>query len=146
MYPGYLKLYQDGRLKRKIEEGYYLLENCHLCPRNCSVNRLKEEKGFCKSGKNPVIASWNPHFGEEPPISGDLGSGTIFFTNCTLRCSFCQNYPVSQLGEGNAETVESLSSMMVSLQNKGCHNINLVPRPILFRKSCRHFFSPFHKV
>ena len=126
MFPGYLKLYQNGRLKRRVEEGYHLLENCHLCPRNCSVNRIKEEKGFCKSGKDLIIASWNPHFGEEPPISGHLGSGTIFFTNCTLRCSFCQNYPISQLGEGNEETVNSLSSMMVSLQNKGCHNINLV--------------------
>ena len=126
MFPGYLKLYQNGRLKRKIEEGYYLLESCHLCPRNCSVNRLKGEKGFCKSGKDLIIASWNPHFGEEPPISGHLGSGTIFFTNCSLRCSFCQNYPISQLGEGNKQTVNSLSSMMVSLQNKGCHNINLV--------------------
>ena len=126
MYSGYLNLYQNGRLKERVEEVYHLLESCHLCPRNCSVNRLKEEKGFCKSGKDLIIASWNPHFGEEPPISGHLGSGTIFFTNCTLRCSFCQNYPISQLGEGNEETVNSLSSMMVSLQNKGCHNINLV--------------------
>ena len=126
MYPRYLKLYQNGRLKERVGEDYHLLESCHLCPRNCSVNRLKEEKGFCKSGKNPIIASWNPHFGEEPPISGHLGSGTIFFTNCTLKCSFCQNYPISQLGEGNEETVEFLSSMMVSLQEKGCHNINLV--------------------
>ncbi len=126
MYPIYLKLYQNGRLKERVEEGYHLLESCHLCPRNCSVNRLKGERGFCKSGKNPVIASWNPHFGEEPPISGRLGSGTIFFTNCTLRCSFCQNYPISQLGEGNKETAKSLALMMISLQNKGCHNINLV--------------------
>ncbi len=126
MSPNYLKLYQDGRLKRRIEEGYHLLESCRLCPRNCGVNRLKEEKGFCKSGKNPVIASWNSHFGEEPPISGYRGSGTIFFTHCTLSCSFCQNYPISQLGEGNEESVNSLSSLMLSLQNKGCHNINLV--------------------
>jgi len=126
MHPNYFSLYQNGILEGRAKEGYRILENCHLCPRGCSVNRLKKERGFCKSGKNPIVASWSSHFGEEPPISGPFGSGTIFFTNCTLSCCFCQNYPISQLGEGNEETVTSLSRMMLSLQEKGCHNINLV--------------------
>ncbi|MCK4245143.1 MAG: radical SAM protein [Candidatus Omnitrophica bacterium] len=126
MYPRYLPLYQNGILRRRAEESYHILESCHLCPRHCQVNRLKKERGFCKSSQNPIVASWNPHFGEEPPISGYRGSGTIFFTNCTLRCCFCQNYPISQLGEGNEETIDSLSRMMLRLQEKGCHNINFV--------------------
>ena len=126
MYPRYLPLYQNGILSKRVEESDHILESCKLCPRSCQVNRLKEERGFCKSGKNPIVASWNPHFGEEPPISGYLGSGTIFFTNCTLSCCFCQNYPLSQLGEGNEETEDSLSRMMLRLQEKGCHNINFV--------------------
>lgn len=103
-----------------------LLEKCTLCPRQCKVNRLKNEKGFCQVGKNPVISSFNLHFGEEPPISGYRGSGTIFFTRCNLHCVFCQNYPISQLGHGKEISVEELSQIMLKLQKEGAHNINLV--------------------
>jgi len=103
-----------------------LLEECTLCPRNCKVNRLKNELGFCKVGRNPKISAYNLHFGEEPPISGTSGSGTIFFTGCNLSCVFCQNYPISQLHHGKEITVEKLAEIMIELQNQNAHNINLV--------------------
>jgi len=102
------------------------LSKCKLCPRECGVNRLKGEKGFCKSSAEVIVSSFNPHFGEEPPISGYKGSGTIFFTNCNLGCLFCQNYPISHLGNGNRISKNELSKMMLILQKKGCHNINFV--------------------
>ncbi|MDO8734167.1 MAG: radical SAM protein, partial [Elusimicrobiota bacterium] len=88
--------------------------------------RLKNELGFCKIGRNPKISAYNLHFGEEPPISGVRGSGTIFFTGCNLRCIFCQNYPISQLCNGNEITVEKLAEIMMTLQNQNANNINLV--------------------
>ena len=103
-----------------------LLENCSICPRNCNVNRLKNELGFCKIGRNPKISAYNLHFGEEPPISGTNGSGTIFFTGCNLRCVFCQNYPISQLCNGNEIIVSKLAEIMITLQNQNANNINLV--------------------
>ncbi|MFA5780236.1 MAG: radical SAM protein [Elusimicrobiota bacterium] len=103
-----------------------LLEKCSVCPKNCNVNRLKNELGFCKIGRNPKISAYNLHFGEEPPISGTNGSGTIFFTGCNLRCVFCQNYPISQLCNGNEITVEKLAGIMMTLQNQNANNINLV--------------------
>ena len=103
-----------------------LLESCAVCPRVCGVNRLKGELGFCKTGKNPKISAYNVHKGEEPPISGFNGSGTIFFTGCNLKCVFCQNYPISQLHHGNEITIEKLSKIMLDLQNLNVHNINLV--------------------
>ncbi|MFH0947433.1 MAG: radical SAM protein [Elusimicrobiota bacterium] len=103
-----------------------LLKKCSICPRNCNVNRLKNELGFCKIGRNPKISSYNLHFGEEPPISGVNGSGTIFFTGCNLRCVFCQNYPISQLHNGNEITISKLAGIMITLQNQNAHNINLV--------------------
>jgi len=102
------------------------LEKCSVCPRNCNVNRLKNELGFCKIGKEPKITAYNLHFGEEPPISGTSGSGTIFFTGCNLRCVFCQNYPISQLCNGNEINVSKLAEIMITLQNQNAHNINLV--------------------
>lgn len=102
------------------------MEQCSLCPRKCGINRIKGEIGACKTGKQFKIASINLHFGEEPPISGDKGSGTIFFTNCNLSCVFCQNYPISQLGNGNSITTQELADKMIDLQNKGANNINLV--------------------
>ncbi|MBI5574241.1 MAG: radical SAM protein [Elusimicrobia bacterium] len=103
-----------------------LLSKCSVCPRNCNVNRLKNKLGFCKIGKNPKISAYNLHFGEEPPISGTNGSGTIFFTGCNLRCVFCQNYPISQRCCGNEITVEKLAEIMITLQNQNANNINLV--------------------
>lgn len=105
---------------------YSLLKSCKLCPRRCGVNRLKNQKGFCRSGLRPVVYSWFSHPGEEPPISGTKGSGTIFFTHCTMHCVYCQNYEFSQLSDEKEITVEELSRIMLSLQKQGCHNINLV--------------------
>ena len=103
-----------------------MLEHCILCPRECRVDRLSGETGYCRAGAEPVVASWTAHPWEEPPISGTKGSGTIFFTHCTARCLFCQNYPISQLGVGQQVTVQRLAEMMLELQARGCHNINLV--------------------
>ena len=102
------------------------MEECCLCPRHCGVNRLAGEGGKCHITSQVVISSYGPHFGEEAPLVGRHGSGTIFFTYCNLRCAFCQNYTISQLGEGRAVDSEELAEMMLSLQAKGCHNINLV--------------------
>jgi len=114
-------------LEHRIEQAYQLLEVCRVCPRECGVNRLKDDKlGFCRSGLNPIISSVSPHHGEEPPLSGTKGSGTIFFTNCNLRCVYCQNYPISQMGNGAARTPGELACQMLWLQEQGCHNLNLV--------------------
>jgi putative pyruvate formate lyase activating enzyme len=113
-------------IKERVGKAYALLESCVLCPRECGVNRLKGEKGFCGVGKNPRVASCNVHTGEEPPLSGTKGSGTIFFSGCNLRCMYCQNFPISQLRNGRETTPQELADMMFQLQSKGCHNINLV--------------------
>jgi len=122
----YVKLYERGILKKRKEGLNKLLEKCHLCPRKCLVNRLQDEKGFCGAGKRVAVSSYNLHFGEEPPISGYRGSGTIFFTHCNLRCCFCQNYPISQLGNGQEVEISQLAKMMLKLQELGAHNINFV--------------------
>ncbi len=124
--PGYLALNRSGELARRVEAVYDLLAPCRLCPRECGADRLSGEEGFCRSGAQPKVASWTLHPWEEPPISGARGSGTIFFSGCTGRCLFCQNYPISQLGVGNVVTVERLAEMMVELQQRGAHNVNLV--------------------
>ena len=124
--PSYLNLYRNGELARRIERAYAYLKRCRLCPRECGVNRLRGKQGFCRAGAQPKVASWNVHPWEEPPISGTRGSGAIFFSGCTGRCLFCQNYPISQLGVGNEVSVERLAEMMLELQQRGCHNINLV--------------------
>jgi putative pyruvate formate lyase activating enzyme len=124
--PGYLALSRSGELARRIEAAYSLLSPCRLCPRECGADRLAGEEGFCRSGAQPKVASWTLHPWEEPPISGTRGSGTIFFSGCIGRCLFCQNYPISQLGVGNVVAVERLAEMMVELQQRGAHNVNLV--------------------
>lgn len=124
-YPSYLNL-KDSELDKIVEKSYKLLSPCQVCPRNCGVNRLEGEKGFCHSGKEIMISSYNSHFGEEPPLVGNFGSGTIFFTNCNLRCVYCQNYPISQLGNGNKVSLSKLAEIMLALQKRKCHNINLV--------------------
>lgn len=125
MFPSYLNL-TSQEFDRRINSAYKLLEECCLCHRKCGVDRIKGENGFCKAGVNPKVSSYNLHYGEEPPISGTRGSGTIFFTGCSLACVFCQNYPISQLGVGNEVSIERLAEMMLELQSKGAHNINLV--------------------
>jgi putative pyruvate formate lyase activating enzyme len=117
----------DTELQKRIDAAYGLLESCRVCPRECGVNRLKNDKlGFCRSGLNPIISSVSQHHGEEPPLSGTRGSGTIFFANCNLRCVYCQNYPISQMGNGAERTPGELACQMLWLQEQGCHNMNLV--------------------
>ncbi len=103
-----------------------MLAECQLCPRRCGINRLAGEKGKCRTAGQAMVSSYGPHFGEEAPLVGRHGSGTIFFAFCNLRCVFCQNYTISQLGEGSPVSPKELARMMLSLQAKGCHNINLV--------------------
>lgn len=122
----YLDLYHSGELLQRIREGYRRLRACDLCPHACGVNRLAGETGLCRSGLLPRVASASVHHGEEPPISGKKGSGTIFLAGCTLRCVFCQNFPISQLGNGSVLTTLQLAEKMLALQGKGVHNINFV--------------------
>ena len=124
--PSYLHLYRRGELAAHAKAAMATLAHCDLCPRACGVNRLHNERGACGVGAELVVASWNVHPWEEPPISGTRGSGTIFFSGCTGKCRFCQNYPISQLGYGNRMSIESLAEIMLELQERGCHNINLV--------------------
>jgi putative pyruvate formate lyase activating enzyme len=124
--PSYIESYKNGRLEKVVSESYKLLESCSLCPRKCKVNRLKNEKGFCKTGLNPMVYSYLSHQGEEPPVSGSKGSGTIFFSNCNMACVYCQNYEFSQEGRGKEVSPETLAGYMLELQKMGCHNINLV--------------------
>lgn len=122
----YLDLYQSGELLQRVRDAYRRLAACDLCPHRCGVNRLKGGKGICRSGLHPRIASANLHRGEEPPISGSRGSGTIFFSGCTLRCVFCQNFPISQQGTGEDMPTRELARRMLHLQKRGAHNLNLV--------------------
>ena len=124
--PSYLKLYKERALKDRIEIAYNILRECTLCPRQCKLNRLEGEKGVCKTGILPIISSYNAHFGEELPLVGRNGSGTIFMTHCNLLCLFCQNYDISHLGEGKEVSIELFAKMMLELQEMGCHNINFV--------------------
>ncbi|UCD78509.1 MAG: radical SAM protein [Desulfobacterales bacterium] len=124
--PAYALLENEGRLARRIEQAYAIFEECRLCPRQCGVNRLKGEKGFCRAPSNPVIYSAHPHFGEEASLVGRNGSGTIFFSNCNLRCVFCQNWPISHEGRGKEISDHDLARVMLDIQQLGCHNINLV--------------------
>jgi len=124
--PVYLQAYQSGLLKQKVEEANQRLSNCDLCPRKCLVNRINGELGICKTGYHAQIASYSPHFGEEAPLVGTHGSGTIFFTHCNLKCSFCQNFDISHEGYGVEVSKSQLARIMLELQNQGCHNINFV--------------------
>ena len=122
----YLELCRSGKLAERVEAARALLETCRVCPRCCGTNRLDGDVGKCRTANEAMVSSYGPHFGEESPLVGKYGSGTIFFTNCNLRCLFCQNYSISQLGEGERVSKEELALMMLSLQARGCHNINLV--------------------
>jgi len=124
-HPRYLNIKEED-FNRRIEKAYKLLSPCEVCPRKCGVNRLEREKGFCRSDEEVIVSSYNTHFGEEPPLVDYFGSGTIFFTNCNLKCVYCQNYPISQLGNGNEVSLSELAKIMLALQKRKCHNINLV--------------------
>jgi putative pyruvate formate lyase activating enzyme len=124
--PSYIEAHRSGKLANSIDKASRILENCRLCPRECEVNRVEDEKGICRTGKSAMVSSYSPHFGEEAPLVGTNGSGTIFITNCNLLCVFCQNWDISHLGEGSVVTSQTLAGMMLSLQRQGCHNINFV--------------------
>ncbi len=124
--PSYVALHRSGDLAARARAALASLAHCELCPRACGVDRLAGKLGVCKVAAEAVIASWNVHRWEEPPISGTDGSGTIFFSGCTGRCRFCQNYPISQFVYGNRVSNERLAEMMLELQGRGCHNINFV--------------------
>jgi len=124
--PGYLALFEQGKMTARIAAARERLSPCRVCPRACKVDRLGDEKGICRTGAKAVVSSYAPHFGEESPLVGSGGSGTIFLTHCNLLCVFCQNYEISHLGQGIETEAGQLASMMVSLQRQGCHNINFV--------------------
>src|SRR5436309_5896652 len=127
--PSYLALWRSGELLERVEALESLLERCTVCPRDCLNNRLQNEIAACYSGRLPIVSSYTPHFGEEPPLVGTRGAGNIFFGNCNLRCVYCQNYQISQAHKEqikNQVTHERLAEMMLELQARGCHNINFV--------------------
>jgi len=124
--PAYIETKEKGLLRDKISKARNLLNACGICPRACKADRLSGELGDCATGEDAIVSSFNAHFGEEPPLVGVFGSGTIFFTHCNLRCNFCQNYDISHQGKGEACGLGNLAGMMLILQNNGCHNINFV--------------------
>lgn len=124
--PAYLALHKKGKLKKIGEELWDIMRSCELCPRRCRINRLDGNEGFCQASSQLEISSYHPHFGEEQSLVGKGGSGTIFFTNCSLRCVFCINWEISQEGQGTPRSIEDMAEMMIALQEMGCHNINFV--------------------
>ncbi|MFA7179305.1 MAG: radical SAM protein [Dehalococcoidales bacterium] len=127
--PSYIDLCISGELAKRAARLESRLEKCDICPRNCGVNRLRGEMGYCNSAAKPIVASYCAHFGEEPAISGSRGSGTIFFGNCNMACAYCQNYQISQnpfCQKNNQVSIEELAGFMLQLQQMDCHNINLV--------------------
>jgi putative pyruvate formate lyase activating enzyme len=124
--PAYKILANKGLIDQRVEQAYAIFEECRLCPRQCGINRLKGETGFCQATARPVVYSAHPHFGEEASLVGSGGSGTIFLSNCNLRCVFCQNWPISHEGRGKEIGDGDLADLMLYTQKIGCHNVNLV--------------------
>ncbi|MDD1667034.1 MAG: radical SAM protein, partial [Methanomicrobiales archaeon] len=124
--PSYLALAGTGELANRIEAACALLADCGVCPRHCGVDRTAGELGYCRGGLLPRVSSAGPHFGEEPPLVGRSGSGTIFLAGCNLRCAFCQNYGISQCYHGEEVSPDRLARQMLALQASGCHNLNFV--------------------
>ncbi|MDD5529734.1 MAG: 4Fe-4S cluster-binding domain-containing protein [bacterium] len=122
----YIDLHKSGELKKRIKKSLEMLESCELCPRKCKVNRLNDERGFCGAGRFALLASYGPHMGEEIPLVGKNGSGTIFVGGCNLKCIFCQNYEISHVMYGEEVEATQLAQIMLKLQNIKCHNINIV--------------------
>ncbi|MBP1748826.1 MAG: radical protein [Deltaproteobacteria bacterium] len=125
-FPSYIKLYEQGIIDDRLEAILTRAAPCMLCPRQCMADRINGDTGYCQAPYDLLLSSASPHFGEEAPLVGTHGSGTIFLTHCNLRCCFCQNYEISIRGEGIRYTSAALSDLMMDLQNKGCHNINFV--------------------
>lgn len=124
--PGYLALHRSGELRKRGEALWELLKNCRLCPRECRVDRISGEVGFCKATSQLRVASHSPHFGEERPLVGVGGAGTIFLSHCNLGCVFCQNWDISHRGAGTFVEISGLADMMLNLQKEACSNINIV--------------------
>jgi putative pyruvate formate lyase activating enzyme len=123
---GYVALHKSGELERRGQALWNMMENCRLCPRECGASRLDGDRGYCGASASLDVSSFHAHFGEEKPLVGRHGSGTVFFTHCSLRCVFCINWEVSQGGDGERRSVRELADMMLRLQRAGCHNINIV--------------------
>lgn len=126
LYPGYRQAFESGEIDKKIQEAKKIFSDCHFCSHSCRVDRAEDKRGFCRIGKELKVSTFMVHRGEEPPISGSRGSGAIFFSHCNLACCYCQNYEISQLDQGQVVGIEGLASMMIELQNRKVHNINLV--------------------
>jgi putative pyruvate formate lyase activating enzyme len=126
LYPAYLNLIAEDRLAGRVVEAYSHLSVCDVCAWECPVDRRAGKLGVCRTGELAKVSSYGPHFGEETPLSGTRGSGTIFFTRCNLRCQYCQNHDISQTDRGDEVEPETIASMMLELQSRGCHNINFV--------------------
>jgi putative pyruvate formate lyase activating enzyme len=124
--PAYLRLLRSGELEERVAQAYPHLSVCDVCARGCRVDRRAGQVGVCRTGEQAKVSSYGPHLGEEDPLRGWRGSGTIFFTRCNLKCQFCQNYDISQTDAGHAVEPEDLASIMLDLQAQGCHNVNLV--------------------
>ncbi len=124
--PAYAKLEDEGLLEERVEQARSIFAQCELCPRRCHVNRRAGELGFCRASDRVTVYSHQPHHGEELPLVGRRGSGTIFFSHCNLRCVFCQNWPIAHEGRGTEESDDALADRMIRLQDMGCRNINLV--------------------
>lgn len=124
--PVYLRTLENGELAGKVSQARAMMEKCNVCARDCGVNRLEGETGFCGIAAEAVVSSASPHFGEEEPLVGFNGSGTIFFTSCNLKCVFCQNFDISHLMEGREMDTPTVGKLMLGLQDMGCHNINFV--------------------
>jgi len=122
----YRILHEKGLLKDRAHQALKLLEDCRLCPRECGKDRTLHETGYCRTGRYARVASYGPHFGEEAPLVGSHGSGTIFFSSCNLLCIFCQNFDISHGNEGTEVGPSLLAGMMLDLADRGCHNINFV--------------------
>lgn len=126
MQPAYLSLARTGELSRRVEQANSMLETCSLCPQACKARRRAGKLGVCRTGERARVASFFPHHGEEPALSGWNGSGTVFFAGCNLRCVFCQNWDISQANQGRELEPDGLAEAFLRLQEMGCHNINLV--------------------
>ncbi len=124
--PSYIDLFEKGVLAERTNAAWEILRSCTLCPRKCRVDRLSGQTGVCNTAGLAWVSSYSPHFGEEAPLVGNSGSGTIFFTHCNLLCIFCQNFDISHEGHGQEVTTEQLAAIMIQLQETGCHNINFV--------------------
>ncbi|MGA9452708.1 MAG: radical SAM protein [Verrucomicrobiia bacterium] len=124
--PAYVKTFEEGNLRARVEQAVESLRSCRVCPRACQSDRFNNQLGVCRSGRHARVASAFPHFGEEDCLRGRNGLGTIFFRGCNLRCVFCQNFDISQHGGGTEVTAEQLARLMLDLQTAGCHNLNFV--------------------